>query len=124
MVYYVYYTDYMILPFGAESQTPRAARTPFRTAFEAGAIIICLHSSEVGKRGWINGVPAKCPQIRHKMYSPFGKRQILQKEVQWKPGVVICMVYTSLLYDTAPIHCTPLRLHPPLMNTRFVLVLV
>ena len=25
--------------------------------------------SEVGKRGWINGVPAKCPQIRHKMYS-------------------------------------------------------
>ena len=34
--------------------------------------------------------------------------------VQWKQGVVICMVlYTSLLYDTTPIHCTPLRLHPP-----------
>ena len=37
--------------------------------------------------------------------------------VQWKQGVVICMVlYTSLLYATTPIHCTPLRLHPPVMN--------
>ena len=42
---------------------------------------------------------------------------ILQRGVQWKQGVVICMVlYTILLYDTTPIHCTPLRLHPPLMN--------
>ena len=23
-----------------------------------------------------------------------------------------------LLYDTTPIHCTPLRLHPPVMNTQ------
>ena len=27
------------------------------------------------------------------------------------------MSCTSLLYDTTPIHCTPLPLHPPLMNT-------
>ena len=25
-------------------------------------------TSEVGKLGWINGVPAKCPYIRHKIY--------------------------------------------------------
>ena len=28
------------------------------------------------------------------------------------------MLYTSLLYNTTPIHCTPLPLHPPLMNTQ------
>ena len=39
--------------------------------------------------------------------------------VQWKQGVVIYMtLYTSLLYSTTPIHCTPLRLHPPLVNTQ------
>ena len=38
--------------------------------------------------------------------------------VQRKQGVVIYMVlYIVLLYNTTPIHCTPLRLHPPLMNT-------
>ena len=37
---------------------------------------------------------------------------------------MICMMlYTSLLYNTAPIHCTPLPLHPPpsappVMNTQ------
>ena len=41
------------------------------------------------------------------------------KGVQWKQGVVICMVlYTILLYNPAPIHCTPLPLHPPVMNTQ------
>ena len=41
------------------------------------------------------------------------------KGVQWKQGVVICMMlYTSSLYNTAPIHCTPLPLHPPVMNTQ------
>ena len=44
---------------------------------------------------------------------------ILQRGVQWKQGVVICMaLHTFLLYDTTPIHCNPLRLHPPLMNTQ------
>ena len=44
---------------------------------------------------------------------------IPQRGVQWKQGVVICMtLYTSLSYDVTPIHCTPLRLHPPLMNTQ------
>ena len=28
------------------------------------------------------------------------------------------MLYTSLLYNTTPIHCTPLPLHPPVMNTQ------
>ena len=27
------------------------------------------------------------------------------------------MLYISLLYDTNPMHCTPLPLHPPVMNT-------
>ena len=31
--------------------------------------------------------------------------------------VVICMVlYTMSLYNTSPIRCTPLPLHPPVMN--------
>ena len=45
------------------------------------------------------------------------KLYILQRGVQWKQGVVIeMMLYTSLLYNTTPIHCTLLPLHPPLMN--------
>ena len=28
------------------------------------------------------------------------------------------LLYTSLLYSTTPIHCTPLPLHPPVMNTQ------
>ena len=43
--------------------------------------------------------------------------KIHQRGLQWKSGVVICvMLYTSLLYNTTRIHCTPLPLHPPLMN--------
>ena len=41
--------------------------------------------------------------------------KIPQREVQWKQGAVIYMMRcTSLSYNTTPIHCTPLRLHPPL----------
>ena len=48
-----------------------------------------------------------------------GKFKIHQRGVQWKQGVVICMMlYTSLFYNTTPIHCTPLPLHPPVMNTQ------
>ena len=40
--------------------------------------------------------------------------KIHPRGVQWKQGVVICMMlYTSLLHNTTPIHCTPIRLHPP-----------
>ena len=48
-----------------------------------------------------------------------GTFKIHQRGVQWKQGVEMCMMlYTSLLYNTTPIHCTPLRLHPPLMTTQ------
>ena len=41
-----------------------------------------------------------------------------QRGVQWKQGVVICMMsYASLLCNTTPIHCTPLPLHPLCMCT-------
>ena len=44
---------------------------------------------------------------------------IPQRGVQWKQGVVIYVVlYTSLLYNATSIHCTPLPLHPPVMNTQ------
>ena len=44
---------------------------------------------------------------------------ILQRGVQWKRGVVICMVlYASLLCSPTPIHCAPDPLHPPLLNTQ------
>ena len=42
-----------------------------------------------------------------------------QSGVQWKQGLVVHIIlYTVLLYNTTPIRCTPLRLHPPLMNTQ------
>ena len=39
---------------------------------------------------------------------------------QWKQGVVVIytMLHASLLHNTTPIHCAPLPLHPPVMNTR------
>ena len=41
------------------------------------------------------------------------------KGVQWKQGVVIHMtLYTSLLHNTTPIHCTPDPLHPPLQSVQ------
>ena len=47
--------------------------------------------------------------------------KIHQRGVQWKRGVVIyMMLHTSLLSNTTPIHCTPLPLHPPLMNTHCI----
>ena len=40
-----------------------------------------------------------------------------QRGVQRKQGVGNYMMsYTSLLYNATPIHCTPLPLHPPVMN--------
>ena len=37
--------------------------------------------------------------------------------VQWKQGVVnYMMLYTILLCNITPIHCTPLPLHPPLQS--------
>ena len=48
-----------------------------------------------------------------------GLFKIHQRRVQWKQGVVIqIMSHTSLLSNTTPIHCTPLPLHPHVMNTR------
>ena len=45
--------------------------------------------------------------------------KIHQRGVQWKQGAVISMMlYTSLLHNITPIHCTPLPLHPSLMNTQ------
>ena len=38
----------------------------------------------------------------------FKRIKIQQRGVHWKQGVVIhMMLYTSLLYNTTPIHCTP-----------------
>ena len=37
--------------------------------------------------------------------------------MQWKQGVVVHIISQAvLLYNTTPIHCTPLPLHPPVMN--------
>ena len=48
---------------------------------------------------------------------PRGALYILQRGVQWKQGVVVYRtLYTSLLYNTTPIHCTPHPLHPPLQS--------
>ena len=48
--------------------------------------------------------------------------KIHQMGVQWKQGVVVyMMLYTSLLHDTTPMHCTPLPVHSPVMNTQSLL---
>ena len=53
----------------------------------------------------------------HPWFSTFCKGGL-----QWKQGVVIYMtLYTSLLYNATPIHCTPLRLHPPLQSIQVCL---
>ena len=47
--------------------------------------------------------------------------KIHQRGVQWKQGVVIyMMLYTSLFYNTTPIHCTPVPLYPPVINTQSI----
>ena len=34
----------------------------------------------------------------------------------WKQGVVVYIIlYVVVVYNTTPIHCTPLRLHPHVM---------
>ena len=39
--------------------------------------------------------------------------------MQWKQGVVVYIVLCIvLLYNTTPIHCPPLPLHPPVMDTQ------
>ena len=39
--------------------------------------------------------------------------------VQWKQGVVVYIIlHIVLLHNATPIHCTPLPLHFPLMNTQ------
>ena len=44
---------------------------------------------------------------------------IPQRGVLWKKGVVIYLtLYTSLLHNTTPIHCTPDPLHPPLQSIK------
>ena len=54
---------------------------------------------------------------RYHWLSLIKRLKILQRGVQWKQGVVIYLTwYTSLLYDTTPIHCPPLPLHPPVMS--------
>ena len=81
--------------------------------------------------------PFRCPfwQSSFRLRMPFEPSRlpgpgpallyIPQREVQWKQGVVIyTMLYTSLLYDTTPIHCTPLPLHPPVMNTHLRIFLL
>ena len=51
-------------------------------------------------------------------YYYYHYRYTLQRGAQRRQGVVSCMVLcTILLCNTTPIHCTPLPLHPPVMNT-------
>ena len=55
--------------------------------------------------------------------SPPAALKIHQRGVQWKKDVVIYIIlWAVLLYNTTPIHCTPLRLHPPLMNAQSALM--
>ena len=73
-------------------------------------------------QGWNSQVHGELPRVSKSTILSLrilSAIYIPQRGVQWKEGVVIHMpLYTSLLYNTTPIHCTPLPLHPPLMNTQ------
>ena len=63
---------------------------------------------------------ARLPDAKSPRFAPLRPQavKIHQRGVQWKQGVVVYIILQAvLLYNTTPIHCTPLRLHPPLMNT-------
>ena len=62
----------------------------------------------------IEGLESKSHCLFSLQNAPF---HIPQRGVEWKQGVVIyIMLYTSLLYNTTPIHFTPDPLHPPLQS--------
>ena len=68
---------------------------------------------------WWYSAKTRFTPSRFSRRRPLPILEIHQRGVQWKQGVVICMLlYTSLLYNTTPIHCTHLPLHPPVMNTQ------
>ena len=91
----------------AESTTSYLDKFVFLLAFNGSPTFVQTSSFQVV----YVYVDLSCPT---KIYIP-------QRGVQWKQGVVIyMMLYTSLLYDTTPIHCTNLRLHPPVMNTHLL----
>ena len=59
-------------------------------------------------------VPANFPSELRALQAQKWHFKIHQRGVQWKQGVVVHIIlWAVLIYDTTPIHCTPLRLHPP-----------
>ena len=62
---YIYYSEYHT-PLKKKRRTKEKTKKMNRSCLQRnGSEII---NSEVAKQGWINGVPAKCPQVRHKMF--------------------------------------------------------
>ena len=75
-----------------------------RSAYPSNRVIIVFVSGDI----------LRCRSLNWLFYIP-------QRGVQWKQGVVIYMtLYTSLLYNTTPIHCTPDPLHPPLQSIQLL----
>ena len=80
----------------------------------------------VGVGEWILSSRLICRDFWHMIRDPPFRTprpeeasRFIKGGVQWKQGVVVyMMLYTSLLYDTTPIRCTPFPLHPPVMNTQ------
>ena len=71
------------------------------------------HAVKIGHRGML----AAALEASDFFSRAFGFK-IHPRGVQWKQGVLVYMIlYAVPLYNTTPMHCTPLRLHPPLMNT-------
>ena len=65
---------------------------------------------------WLEMLPGASPSALAAAPRPF---KIHQRGVQWKQGVMnYLMLCTSLNYNPTPIHCTPLQLHPTVMNTK------
>ena len=80
------------------------------------AIIIIIIIMIIDDFGCSYSIPRRrAPRLT----SPPRRVYIPQRGVQWKQGVVIyMMLYISLLYNTTRIRCTPLPLHPTVMNIR------
>ena len=96
--------------FQAQTTTARAKETVIKRVRSTFHKVI-LYAKEAL-------VLKSCPTPLVILYAKESTVYIPQRGVQWKRGVVIAMrSYASAQYDTTPIHCTPLPLHPPVMNT-------
>ena len=98
-MYYIYIYIYIYIHVSSRQRTHASPKDAERYAY------ILEHSIGKPQQQYVTLV------FLRTRYEPIPLK-IHQMGVQWKQGVVICMMlYTSLLYNAIPIQCTPLPLY-------------